>query len=140
PANPIIGTNGLTFRDASHAFLPLLSAPMRRLSIILTILAATSLSAQTADEIISKYIQTVGGMEKIQAVKTLRRTGKFTGGGGFEAVVVSENKRPDMVRNEFMLQEMTGINAYDGKTGWKIEPWGGKKDPEKLGEEEMKGI
>lgn len=38
------------------------------------------------------------------------------------------------------MQSMTGIIAYDGKTGWKIEPWGGKKDPESLGEEEMKGV
>jgi hypothetical protein len=35
---------------------------------------------------------------------------------------------------------MTSINAYDGKTAWKIEPWNGKKDPEALGEEEMKSI
>jgi hypothetical protein len=35
---------------------------------------------------------------------------------------------------------MTAINAYDGKTGWKIEPWNGKKDAESLGEEEMKSL
>jgi hypothetical protein len=35
---------------------------------------------------------------------------------------------------------MTGVTAYDGKTGWKIEPWQGKKDVEPLGEEEMKQI
>lgn len=103
-------------------------------------LLATPLSAQTAEEIIAKYIKTVGGMEKIQAVQTLRRTGKFTGGGGFEATVLQENKRPDKVREEFSFQGMTGINAYDGKTGWKIEPWQGKKDPESLSEEEMKSI
>ncbi len=103
-------------------------------------LFAMPVSAQTADEIIAKYIKTVGGLEKIQAVKSLRRTGKFTGGGGFEAVVIEENKRPNMVRQEFTLQGMTQINAYDGKTGWKIEPWQGKKDPETLGEEEMKQI
>ena len=79
-------------------------------------------------------------MEKIQAVSTLRRSGKFTGGGGFEAVVLQENKRGTSVREEFSLQGMTGIDAYDGKTGWKIEPWNGKKDPESLGEEEMKSI
>ena len=103
-------------------------------------LLATPLSAQTADEIIAKYVKTVGGMDKIQAVTTLRRTGKFTGGGGFEAAVLQENKRPTKVREEFALQGMTGVNAYDGKTGWKIEPWQGKKDPEALSEEEMKQI
>ena len=79
-------------------------------------------------------------MEKIQAVKMLRRIGKFTGGGGFEAAVLEENKRPNMVRKEFSLQGLTGINAYDGKTGWKIEPWQGKKDAEALSEDEMKQI
>jgi hypothetical protein len=102
--------------------------------------AAMPVTAQTAEEIVSKYIKTVGGAEKIQAVKTLRRAGKFTGGGGFEAAIVEENKRGNMVRQEFSLQGMTQINAYDGKQGWKIEPWQGKKDVEQLGEEEMKKI
>jgi hypothetical protein len=115
---------------------------MRRLLLALaglTFLAASA-SAQTADEIVAKFIKTVGGMERIQAVKSLRRTGKFNGGGGFEAVVVEENKRPNLVRQEFQIQGMTGVTAYDGHTGWKIEPWNGKKDAEPLGEEEMKGI
>ena len=101
---------------------------------------AAPLSAQTADDIIAKYIKTVGGMDKIQAVTTLRRTGKIALGGGFEAQIVEENKRPNKVRQEFLFQGMTGVNAYDGKTGWKIEPWQGKKDPEALSEEEMKQI
>lgn len=115
---------------------------MRRVLVSIATLAlfAMPASAQTVDEIISHYIKTIGGMEKIQAVSTLRRRGKFTGGGGFEAVVLQENKRGTSVREEFSLQGMTGINAYDGKTGWKIEPWNGKKDPESLGEEEMKSI
>jgi hypothetical protein len=53
---------------------------------------------------------------------------------------VQENKRPNHVREEFSLQGMTGINAYDGSNGWKIEPWQGKKDAEALTEEEMHSI
>ena len=115
---------------------------MRRILCTLVILPLLSvaLMAQTTDEIILKYIKTVGGHEKIKAAKTLIRTGKFIGGGGFEAVIRSENKRPNFVREEFTIQGMTAVNAYDGKTGWKIEPWSGKKDPESLGEEEMRQI
>jgi hypothetical protein len=115
---------------------------MRRILVLAAALAsfAVPASAQTVDEIVSHYLKTIGGMEKIQAVQTLRRTGKYIGGGGFEAVVVQENKRGNFVREEFSLQGMTAINAYDGKTGWKIEPWNGKKDPEALGEGEMKSI
>ncbi len=115
---------------------------MRRLMLELglLLLCIVPLMGQTAEEIIAGYIKTIGGMEKIQAVKTLRRTGKFIGGGGFEATVVQENKRPNFVRRKFRLQGMTGITAYNGKIGWQIQPWSGKKDPEALGEEEMKQI
>ena len=118
-------------RKGSLACLALLAAPL---------LAQTPASTPTADEIVAKYVKTVGGMEKIEAVKTLKRSGKFTGGGGFEAKVVEQNERPNLVRQEFTFQGMTGVTAYDGTTGWKIEPWQGKKDPEPLGEDELKGI
>jgi len=113
---------------------------MRRALLALMTLAALPLSAQTADEIVSKYVKTIGGMDKLQAVKSVRRSGKFTGGGGFEARVLEEKRRPDQIRQEFSIQGMVGVTAYDGRSGWKIEPWQGKKDPEPLGEEEMKSI
>src|SRR5271165_5459995 len=115
---------------------------MRRLVLAVATLELFVLpvSAQTADEIIAKYANKIGGAEQIHAIKTLRRTGKLTLGGGFEAVLVHENKRPDMVRQDMTLQGMTGVVAYDGQSGWKIEPWQGKKDAEPLGEEELKEI
>jgi hypothetical protein len=113
---------------------------MRRALLAVMLLAAASAGAQTAEEIISKYIRQSGGMERIQAVRTLRRGGRFVGGGGFEARFQEENKRPNRVRQEFYFQGMTGVNAWDGTTGWKIEPWQGKKDVETLSEEETKTI
>ena len=115
---------------------------MRKLTAALAGLAlwAASAGAQTADEIIAKYVAKIGGKEKLEAIQTLRKTGKFTGGGGFEAKVVEENKRTNKVRQEMVIQGMTGVTAYDGKAGWKIEPWQGKKDVETLGEEELKQI
>jgi hypothetical protein len=115
---------------------------MRRTILILAglLLLPIPLPAQTADDIIARYVKTVGGMSKIAAVTTLRRTGKYVGNTGFEARVTQENKRPQKVREDFLVQGMDGVTAWDGKTGWKIEPWDGKKDPTPLGEEEMTGI
>ena len=79
-------------RKACLAVLAICSTPL---------LAQTAAVPPTAEQIVAKYIKTIGGMDKIEAVKTLRRVGKFVGGGGFEAKVVEENKRPDMVRQEF---------------------------------------
>jgi hypothetical protein len=116
---------------------------MRRPTVLLAgLLLATPLAAATptADEIVANYVKTIGGMEKLQAIQTLRRSGRYTFGSGTEAKYSEDNKRPDMVRQELVLQGMAAITAYDGKTGWKIEPWQGKKDVEPLGEEEMKQI
>jgi hypothetical protein len=115
---------------------------MREALFALAVLAvsASYATAQTADDIVTKYIKTVGGMEKIQAVKGLRRTGKIIAGGGFEIPLVEENKRPNLVRQDITIQGLIGSNAYDGKTGWKIAPWQGKKDAETMGEAELKSI
>lgn len=109
-------------------------------ALVVLSLSALPASAQTADEIIAKYITTIGGMQKLQAIQTLRRAGKSVGDGGFELVQRQENKRPNLVRQEVSMQGLTGVNAHDGAHGWKIEPWSGKKDPEPLGEEELKAI
>ena len=118
-----------------NSFLSLASA-----AIIAAPLGAQTTRTPTADEIIARFIKTVGGAEKIQSIRTLRRVGKFTGDDGFEAAVIVENTRPNKVREEFSIQGMTGVNAYDGANGWKIDPFGGKKDPESLSEEEMRSI
>ena len=116
---------------------------MHKALLLLTSLAfatATTLSAQTADEIIARYIKTIGGADRLKAIASLRRTGKYTGSGGFEAPIVQENRRPNMVREEFTMQGLTGVTAYDGGNGWKIEPWDGNKNAEPLGEDELKDI
>jgi hypothetical protein len=115
---------------------------MRKFMFALAILALPTVcaSAQTADDILAKYVKTIGGMEKIQSVKALRRTGKVIAGGGFEIPIVEENKRPNLVRQDITIQGLTGTNAYDGKNGWKIAPWQGKKDAETMGEGELKSI
>src|SRR5690348_1066573 len=110
-------------------YVPFTNLIMRpALSVLSALMVlSSSLPAQTADEIVSKYLARVGGADRVTAIQSLRRSGKFYGGGGFEAVVRYENKRPNKVREEFSFGSMTGVNAYDGKAGWKIEPWQGKK-------------
>src|SRR5580658_2648076 len=95
------------------------------------LVGAQSTGNLTVDEIIAKNIQARGGLEKIKSVKTIRSSGKITM-GDLRAKVVQENLRPNEVRQEFIIQGMAEIEAYDGKTGWRIEPFGGRKDPDRL--------
>ncbi len=96
--------------------------------------------SQTADELIAKNIQARGGIEKMKAIKTMRVTGKFEGGGGFTASVGQENQRPNLLRETFTLQGMTAVQAYDGTAGWQIQPFGGKKDPQLMGEDDVRDL
>jgi hypothetical protein len=96
--------------------------------------------AQTADELVSKNLEAKGGIEKIKAIKSVRVTGKLSGGGGFTATTTQENQRPNLLRETISLQGMTAITAFDGKTGWQIQPFGGHKDPEFLGEDDLRDL
>ena len=114
-----------------------------RAAVILLIAAcccSVSSFSQTADELIAKNIQARGGLEKIKAIKTLRMTGKFEGGGGFTASVSQENQRPSLIRQTFSLQGMTAVQAYDGTSGWQIEPFEGHKDPDLMGEDDLRDL
>ncbi len=100
---------------------------------------AGAASAQTVDEIIAKNIEARGGKAKIQAVKSAVFVGKMTA-QGMEAPITLKWERPNKVRMEFTLQGMTGIQAYDGETGWMVMPFLGKKDPEKMTADDLKDI
>jgi hypothetical protein len=96
-------------------------------------------SAQTVDEVISKNIQAHGGADKLKSVRSLRTTAKFSQ-GSFRADFRQESKRADKVREEFIIQGLAQVQAYDGKTGWQISPFGGRKDPELLSQDDLKSL
>jgi hypothetical protein len=115
---------------------------MRHAVIVLVAVSCLSVFArtQTAEELVNKNIQAKGGIDKIKAIKSVRMTGKLNGGGGFIAAVTQENVRPDLVRETFSLQGMTAVQAYDGSSGWQIQPFGGHKDPELMGEDDLRDV
>jgi hypothetical protein len=94
--------------------------------------------AQTLDEIIAKHIKARGGMDKLKAIQTVRITGKMIQGPGLEAPFTLEMKRPNNGRLEFTFQGLTAVQAYDGKNGWEIMPFGGRKDPQPMSPEDVK--
>ena len=112
----------------------------KTLTLAAALLFAFSLSAAelTVDEIVAKNTEARGGLEKLQKAKSMRFTGKLNVGGGMEAAFTMAKKRPEMVKMEFTIQGMTGIQAYDGKTGWMVMPFMGKKDPEAMSADMLK--
>jgi hypothetical protein len=114
---------------------------LHRLVVICAVFfwAPLLLGAQTVDEIIAKNIQAHGGMDKLKSVQTRRLSGKLSI-GSFEARFVEENKRPDKVREEAIIQNMTQVQAYNGTTAWQISPFEGRRDPELMSADDSKGL
>ena len=108
------------------------------LLLALGLLLAPVSRAQTLDEIIAKHYETMGGLEKIKALNSMRITGSMMVGPGMEAPLLMERKRPGKRRLEFSVQGMTGVQAFDGEKAWSLMPFMGKKDPELASEEDSK--
>jgi len=110
---------------------------------VIVLIAVSCLSvfalAQAAEELVSKNIQAKGGLEKIKAITSVRMTGKLEG-SDFKADQWHENKRPNLIRESMSLQGMTAVKAYDGSNGWQIQPFGGHKDPELIGEDDLRNL
>jgi hypothetical protein len=98
------------------------------------------LVGQTAEELVSKNLAARGGIEQIKAIKTLRMTGKVQQGGGFTVQIARVSMAPNLMRQTVTIQGMNQIQAYDGASGWQISPFEGRKDPELLGEDELRGF
>jgi len=108
--------------------------------VVVGLLVSLAAAAQTVDEIIAKNIEAQGGLAKLRAIQSVRMTGRIGMGQGMEVPVVIEVKRPGSMRMEITFQGMTGISAYDGKVGWQLMPFGGKKDPEPMTAEQLKDV
>jgi outer membrane lipoprotein-sorting protein len=114
---------------------------LRKLALIVVCaaLAPMAAGAQTVDEVIARNIQAHGGLEKLKSVNAEKMTAKFTA-GSFRADVLQINKRPGKVRQEFIIQGLAQVTAYDGTVGWRVNPFEGRKDPDLLSHDDTKDL
>jgi hypothetical protein len=96
---------------------------------------------ETVDSLVAKNTEAKGGAQALAAVQSLKLQGKMlVNNGRMELGYLLTKKKPGAVREETTLQGMTRIDAYDGTEGWKITPFGGRKDPEKISVDEAKAL
>jgi hypothetical protein len=93
------------------------------------------------DELVAKNIEAEGGAAALNAIKTIRFEGRLLiNEGQIELKYTETKKRPGKVRTDAVLQGMNLVQAYDGVSGWKIFPIYGRKDPEKMSNDEAKSL
>ncbi|MBA3649220.1 MAG: outer membrane lipoprotein-sorting protein [Chitinophagales bacterium] len=109
------------------------------LSSIFIMLFIVQAKAQTADDIINKYLTAIGGKENVQKIQSIKQTGKLDQ-GGTEIPGIMYQKRPDMMRTEFTFQGKTGLQVFNGTDGWDYNPFQGRDVVEKMNADELKDV
>lgn len=105
-------------------------------SLILCFNSSISIG-QTADEVIQKYINASGGIEKMKAIKTEKTVVAIEQGGiTFNQTIYK--KRPLMFREETLIQGKTSLQIFDGKEGWTVNPFTGRETVEAMTEDDVK--
>ncbi|HEY6927568.1 MAG TPA: hypothetical protein VI653_29095 [Steroidobacteraceae bacterium] len=113
----------------------------RRFFALLCVFTLLAAFGYTADELVTRNIEAKGGLDSIHAIKSLRLSGHMRiQQDTLELDYVTLIKQPGSVRYEAALQGLTQVQAFDGTQAWQINPFQGRKDPEKLSADDAKGM
>ncbi|HEY2727316.1 MAG TPA: hypothetical protein VGI61_09095 [Parafilimonas sp.] len=98
----------------------------------------TIAKAQTADEIIAKHIDALGGKDKLSQINSvyIESTTSVMGNDGPTKTYIVNGKD---YKNESDFTGQSFVTVVTDKDGWKINPYQGAADPTALSEDEFKG-
>jgi len=103
----------------------------------LLLFCGATLSAQTADEIIAKYLEVTGGKEKISQLTSMYMEGTIDvmGNSGPIKLTTLNGKG---YKNEIEIQGSVIVSCFNEKEGWSVNPFMGGSSPETMPEAQYK--
>ncbi|HET7899403.1 MAG TPA: hypothetical protein VFL47_17070 [Flavisolibacter sp.] len=107
------------------------------LLIVCLLTGSVSLLAQSADEIIAKHLEAVGGKEKLTGISSVKMTStnQVMGNEAPASITILNGKG---FRSEAEMMGSKMIQVYTDKGGWMVNPMMGSSDPQPLPEEQAK--
>lgn len=115
-------------------------------SLPLLLGAVVAANAQTAEDLVAKNLAARGGAANLAAIHAIVTAGELRFPGDFKLAYKETRMRVDpatdncAVRIDAALQGLTVVQAYDGKDGWRINPFEGRKDAERMGADETREL
>jgi hypothetical protein len=97
--------------------------------------------AQTADELVAKHVEALGGSAAMSAINSVQFEGEMRFPGDFK-LTYKEVRAKDKgaSKTEAALQGLTLVQAYDGQNGWRINPFQGRRDAETMSADEARSV
>jgi hypothetical protein len=109
---------------------------MRKLSLfVILVLAGALVSAQTADDVISRYLDAIGGKKTISKINSLVVAGSMEI-EGMEGSTKTTTLSGKGVKMELDMMGSMIVNCITDQGGWTINPFMGGSDPEDIPEDQ----
>ena len=100
-------------------------------------------AAQDAQSLVDKNLEARGGAPALDAVKGVSFQGRILFPGDFELTYKESRARLGVKaagRTDLSLQGLDVVQSYDGAGAWKINPFQGRKDPERMSADEARAL
>ncbi|HRD57513.1 MAG TPA: hypothetical protein PK504_05660 [Ferruginibacter sp.] len=98
---------------------------------------ALNVNAQTADEVIAKYVAAMGGAEKLNAINTVKMEGSINAQGMDIPITITTLNKKGM-RMDIDVMGTTGYQVMNTTKAWRFFPFNGDTDPVEMTETEFK--
>jgi hypothetical protein len=109
---------------------------MKKLSLFgILVLTGAVLSAQTAEDVISKYLDAIGGKKQISKIKSLYVEGTMEV-EGMEGITKTTTLSGKGILLEVDMMGSMIVNCITDEGGWTINPFMGSSAPEDIPEEQ----
>ena len=102
---------------------------MKKLLVLAVLFVSVMAQAQTADEVMAKYITAKGGADKLAALKTMRMAME-TSVMGNAVSITATIAAGEGVRQDVSVMGQDIITATDGTQAWMVNPMAGSSDPQ----------
>jgi hypothetical protein len=105
--------------------------------IILALFFAGNLSAQTADEIIAKYLDAIGGKDMLSKITSIHQEGTLSVMGS-DGVMKTTTLNGKGMRQDIDIMGATISSCFTDKEGWSINPMAGSTSAEAMPDAQYK--
>jgi outer membrane lipoprotein-sorting protein len=106
-------------------------------ALIIALLPFASVKAQTADDIIQKHLEAIGGADNWKKINSIVMNATSTAQGMEIPITITRVHNKGM-KVEFSVSGMTGYVMVTDKEGWNFMPFAGQQKPEPMSPEMVK--